>query len=352
MDGAAEILADMGIEKFDVIQIAQTGGSGPKVVIISANGYMYALKFGKTRIPISDQLKNRGILVDLIGESRLPKVMQFKRYPDGSEAMLITAPSRNTLHDVVTLDNMGIGEKEILRTVDDIVSRFIVMWKQTILPYKDNVCTRPLIFRNERIFNFLDQLVINSLPFSELKGRNIIVNKKNLGNISDLIQVANQDNSPKYMVTCHADPNADNILISPTLNSKSTCYWWLIDYEWVGQISWILSASHFLGWWISNASRLKSRLETNITPESLEFSYEVYRSELMNNIITRCARKIARFAKQIKEPDGWDLKLRRMVALLILGDVRFAGARSREAYTHYLIAEGFQLLSEVKEKTT
>lgn len=331
-----EILQNMfgnDTHRLELLSMSRFGCSGPPVVFLRNGGPgSMALKYGKTRVPISTQIKNRELLVNHLAH-RLPKVLNSINYPDG-QAMLMEAIEGPNFHEAVMLGSLT--DEHILGIVDRIFGDFQKMWLATKSNQPFSETRRPA----ERLKR-VTRAALKSLKALDISPSNrLVVNGKDLGVVMNLLDRLKKYRSPKFSVLCHSDLNADNFVITPSGED-----YYLVDWEWVGRHDWRLSVSHFFGWWTSNATRLKTEPRVEKKGNRVEFSYELVMPPVCRAIQDRCrklANQTARLLGDEKWPNGFDL----LVAALLLGDVRFVDRRNRGEYVIPLLGEGLRMLAK------
>lgn len=319
--------------QLELISVARFGSSGPRVVILKDNSITYALKYGETRVPISTQMKNREILAKYI-PCRLPRIERYGKYK-GGEAMLMEAVDGPNLHEAVMLGSIPDGGA--IKIVQSILYDFTAMWDAT--RGKCGVLTRDPTDRAQRIItavsSALEQLGVERYD-------HLIVNGQDVGILEKLLPKLLSYKHPQYSVLCHSDLNGDNFVLASGNTS-----WFIVDWEWVGRHDWKLSLSHLIGWWHSNATKLKGEpvIKRTGRPNRVEIIYDLTMPEVVTPIENLCLQHGEEIARVTDEQD-WRNQLRLLIATLLLGDLRFVETRGRKEYKLPLIGEGLRLLHE------
>lgn len=317
--------------QLEPISVARFGSSGPRVVLLKNNSVKYALKYGNTRVPISIQVENRAKLSAYI-PNRLPRIENYGRY-SGGEAMLMEAIDGPNLHEAVMLGS--ISEEEVINIVKGILEDFTNMWRQTVC--QCGSLTRDPAERAKRIAIVVaDALMDLGIGMHD----RVIVNGVEIGRPDDLLRRLLSYERPQLSVLCHSDLNGDNFVLA----GDNT--WFVVDWEWVGQHDWKLSLSHLIGWWYSNATRLKDKPIINqYNHNTVEISYDLTLPDVVGPITDLCLARGEEVARDMGEPN-WRKQLALLMAALLLGDLRFLATRGRTGYKLPLIGEGLRLLHE------
>jgi hypothetical protein len=319
-----------------VVRIPKPGASGPRVAVVSygGNGKDYALKYGRSRVPIATQLKNRKMLEESFGD-RLVEVYDAKTGIPVHDAAILMAAYDETLHDAVTADDRNHEQHRDLWS--DVLSRFTALWCDTRRPFVDlrQLARHPV----NRIHKVRDSVLSHTLPGLERPLRDyahqpILVNGVPCPSLAAMCdELLECYRAPKYAVRCHGDLNADNVLMKDG-------NWAMGDWEWCGDHDWRLSASHLVGWWIANAPVDEGNPAVRIDTEGrLVIRYDVRFRSFTRELATEAYSATAQLASQFGERD-FERQFSTLLATLILGDIRFLNARGYDARTAiYLLGE-------------
>ncbi len=324
-------------DNFYVVGVASSGASGPRVLILEdiRSGKRYALKYGDTRIPIPEQVKNRQLIAPLFGENHLPEI-----FISGERVMLMEAIDGQTFHESVVKSTYDLSY--LLEVYRKVLARFGEVWEKTAEPFSSTVSlARQPIPRAEKVRDAVSRRVFNGQALKEVVKNQVVVNgvetEYSLDSLLDLM--VSCYSVPTHTILCHGDPNMDNIIINSHMG------WWLVDFEWVGRHDWRIPASHFVGWWLSNASFLKGtpRVEVNGT---IRIDYQIGQSELVSALLAEARKFIEGMGNNFHEKQ-FERQIKLQLAILLLGDLRFLEARGRSQYAIPLLGEGLRLLAEV-----
>lgn len=324
-------------DNFFVVEVANSGASGPRVMILenTRSGRRYALKYGNTRVPIPEQVKNRQLIAPLFGENHLPEI-----FISGERAMLMEAIDGQTFHESVVKSTYDFSY--LLGVYGKVLWKFGEVWKKTAETFSSTTSlARQPIPRAEKVREAVYRRVFNGQALRDVINNPVVINgietKYSLDSLLDLM--VGCYSAPTYTILCHGDPNMDNIIINSHMG------WWLVDFEWVGRHDWRIPASHFVGWWLSNASFLKGtpRVEVNGT---IRIDYQIGQSELVSALLNEAWKFIRVVGDEFRE-DRFEEQIKLQLAILLLGDLRFLEARGRSHYAIPLLGEGLRILAEV-----
>lgn len=322
-----------------VVRVPETGGSGPRVMIVvdPTSGKTYAIKYGHTRVPILTQVGNRAVIAPLFKETHVPEVIAA-----GEHVLIMPAVGDYTLHEAVIKG--AIDQEYIVKMYERILKRFSEVWQQTAIPAAEfkGLLTRDPVARADKISDAVMAHAYASTSLAAAADLPVVVNGDHLGaTIRELLgRMRSEYRPPSHYVTCHGDPNADNIVFDGSHR------WWLLDWEWVGTHDWRLLASHFIGWWISNATFMLGSPAINIHSDHIAISYEVTLDKMAPTLVEMGWQLAARMGVQFKE-DNWRQQVELQLAVLLLGDIRFVEARGRSRHVIPLLGEGLRRLASL-----
>lgn len=235
------------VAHFKVVQLAHSGASGPRVVLVEdeRTGKKYAIKYGDTRVPLWQQVVNRKEAEDLFGSTHTPRIIAAS-----DKLIMMEAVPGFTLHEVAVNGIYPLSYMQHMYSL--ILERFGAVWESTASKWQTTVrLVREPVSRAQRICDMLCPRVCDTFSLCRLREHTVYVNGEDVGALGTLLDFArNSFMPPRYIVRCHGDPNPDNILLDGYNN------WWLIDWEWVGWNDWRVMASHLIGWWYSNCQML------------------------------------------------------------------------------------------------
>ena len=325
-------------DRYEIVSVAESGASGPRVVILRdiSSGKMYALKYGETRVPIFQQVRNCQTMVSLFGERYIPEI-----FISGEKVMLMEAISGQTFHEAVIKSLYDLPS--LVEAYKKILEKFGEVWKKTAEPFSSTVSlARQPIPRAERVREAVFRRVFDGQNLREIAGNKVVINEIETGYSLDFLLELMTDRyfSPNYTTLCHGDPNMDNIIIDSDMD------WWLIDFEWVGRHDWRIPASHFVGWWLSNASFLKEASRIKVGNDTICIKYQIVQSELVSALLAEAWKFMENMGDSFKEKQ-FEQQIKLQLAILLLGDLRFLEARNRSQYAIPLLGEGLRLLTEI-----
>ena len=324
-------------DKYSVVGVASSGASGPRVMILedTTSGKHYALKYGDTRVPIPQQVKNRQILEPLFGKNHLPEIFIY-----GEKVMLMEAIGGQTFHESVVQSTYDFSF--MLGVYKKILGKFGEVWTKTAEPFSEDLpLVRQPIPRAEKVREAVYRRVFSGQALREVAENQVIVNGVETGYSLDSLLELMVDCyvAPTHTVLCHGDPNMDNVIVNSHMG------WWLVDFEWVGRHDWRIPASHFVGWWLSNASSLKVTPSVEVNG-AIQIDYRLGQSELVSALLNEAWKFIEEMGNKFQEKQ-FERQIKLQLAVLLLGDLRFLEARNRSQYAIPLLGEGLKLLYEV-----
>lgn len=323
--------------KYTVVGVASSGASGPRVMILEdiTSGKLYALKYGDTRVPILQQVKNRQMIEPFFGKNHLPEIFIY-----GEKVMLMEAIDGQTFHESVVKSTYDFSY--LLSVYKKILGKFDEVWVKTAEPFSENVpLVRQPLPRAEKVREVVYRRVFGGQALRGVAENQVIVNgmetHHSLDSLLDLMVDCYVN--PTHTILCHGDPNMDNVIINSHMG------WWLVDFEWVGRHDWRIPASHFVGWWLSNASFLKGTPQVEVNG-TISINYQIGQSELVSALLVEAWKFIGEIGTKFQE-EQFEQQIKLQLAILLLGDLRFLEARGRSHYAIPLLGEGLRLLSEV-----
>lgn len=331
----AQILGQHEADQFEELWMPKPGVSGAHVILVrrTDTGQTFVVKFGETpRHPLLDQVKKRQLIAPLFGEHHLPRVLACNE-----ELLLMEAADGQNLHEAVISGSYAIDYLKEMHL--KVLARFGEVWIKNSKPYVDGFSfARDPIERAQRIAAAVQSRVFDGVPLVQVLDKPVIINGQKLnGTLRSLLDKLTQYyKPPKQVVLCHGDPNADNMIIN---SSKG---WWLVDWEWVGYHDWRVLASHFVGWWVSNATLLKEQPTVHVDGR-LEINYSLTQSELVTALQDQAWEFIERVGISFKE-ENWHAQVSLQLALFLLGDLRFIETRGRSNHAIPLLGEGLHYL--------
>ncbi len=322
---------------YEVVDVARSGASGPRVIIVrnQGSGNEYAVKYGDTRVPIPQQLRSREMLGPLFGEHHLPPVVFA-----GERIMVMEAIDGKTLHEAAV---EGVYDAGYLQGVyHRILRRFGEVWEKTKVPFDGNTTLRRNPETRARaIVAMLYRRAYGGLTMGQLAENLVVINGVATLPLKELLEsFVDFYETPAWVITCHGDPNADNILINGHRG------WWLVDWEWAGLHDWRLVASHLIGWWISNASMMSAKPSVVLSQDAINVNYDMLIPPTIQAIINQAWEFVREVGTRFGEAN-WERQVKLQVAALLLGDVRFLEARNRTQHAIPLLGEGLRIISEL-----
>lgn len=336
--GLLRSLLDGDVDHLEVVDVARSGASGPRVVFVRDKNTdkVYAVKYGETRVPIMEQVSNRDVIAPLFGDHHFPAIAVA-----GDMVMMMEAIQATTLHELVTGGQFDVAY--IQEMYGRVLNRFGQVWSQT----KTNIKPECGLRRNPhdravRVVQMLLGRVFSSSALSAVTDHAVVINGQPIsGTIGELLAKLTQSyEPPNFYVVCHGDPNADNILIDSHRN------WWLIDWEWVGTHDPRVVASHFLGWWLSNASMLTDKPSLVLGDGAVRINYNLQMSPAAEAVTAQSREFLVKIGQEL-DGQGWERQLNLQLATLLLGDLRFVEARGRSQYAIPLLGEGLRILANL-----
>jgi aminoglycoside phosphotransferase len=331
-----EILADMvgqfEASQYTVIKVAETGASGPPVVIVrdKRTGRAYAVKYGETRVPLREQAHNSKVISQLFG-GKTPRVSL-----SGEKLLMMEAVNGSTLHRAVV--NGMLNQDELVDIFSSVLDAFCEVWDMTSQEYSPELkLRREPTSRAKKINNLLGYYI--DAEVGDTENLEINLNGIQLGPIRRLLaRAVDEFLAPSRYVVCHGDPNADNIMVDHHGR------WWLIDWEWLGLHDWRVMISHLMGWWISNASFLSDAPQVRRSGNTLDLTYKIELHPLVPRFLEIAWEKARSLAHKWGEPD-FEKQINLQIGILLLGDIRFVEARDRVPYKLVLLGEGLRFLA-------
>lgn len=325
---------------YEIVGMPNGGVSGASVVFVRdrATKIVRVLKFGEPSLnpqhSITSQVHNRELLVPLYGDHHLPKVIVAN-----DQAFLMNMVHGENLYEVV---QHGTVEPRYLQSLTELVLwKFTEVWKKTKVPFRScGELARDPLKRFDRIQGSLYGRSFGGVVLEKYLDTPLCINGQSLPCLREIFAgMSSLYVSPKWVVTCHGDPNGENILIDRDYG------WWLLDWEWTGLHDWRVVASFFTGWWISNASLVR-RSSMTLQNGKLVVNYELVVDELATVIIDQ-AWKFAEQAAVDFSEDNWREQVTLQIATLLLGDIRFLEERKRPGHDISLLGEGVRLLASL-----
>lgn len=343
----AELIGEDEAGQFQEEYMPRPGVSGAHVLLVRRRdtGVRYAIKYGVTpRHPLEDQVVNQKMIMPLFGERHFPVM-----YVSGPKMIVMEAVGTQSLHDAVVEGSQNLPFlKEIY---GKILNRFAQVWETSARLYQPTVkMTRDPVARAERIRQRIESSVFDARSLGSVVSRPVVVNGQKLPSLGELLlKMLDTYTPPKKLVTCHGDPNASNFMI----NDRG--YWWLVDFEWVGIHDWRVLAGQFAGWWISNATHLRTqpsiRIDGNIT---IDYATETPQS--VDALIQRSRELAEETGEQFGENQSsdwthWRHQVDLQTALFLLGEMRFLEARGRSNRAIPLLGEGLKIIAGIPNKS-
>lgn len=311
----------------EIKRMPKLGASGPKVIIFSVDGNKQemALKFGVSRIPITAQIVNREKLAPFFNH-RLVPILNYSI--DGEEenwAILMPAYEGN-FHEAVTGCGQIFYNGEAPALWESIITDFTGLWSKSKEMWNDS-CEKRLARRPKpRIETVAQAIKAYTLPglsqnLSQYWHLPLTINGNDYPSLAETFeQISTAYLPPAIVVYCHGDPNANNIM----LNRNGD--WAMADWEWCGLHDWRLSASHFIGWWLSSSAIQEKKPTAEEVGSKLVLDYRFRLNRNVQDMVKFASAAFENFALSVNETQfhkQWKL----MLAVLLLGEVRFLDIR-------------------------
>lgn len=336
----AEILQAFFGEEQHLVELKSSathcGVAGSRVLFFTnGNGNEnrgYALKYGRTAIPLSQQIKNRELLARYIPH-RLPRVLSYCTY-NGGEAMLMENIDGPNLHEAVALG--VLTDDSTISVIESILSEFQDMWERSKSPLE--TLTRDPRTRAAKRREATETLL---LTYGIAPTDKLIVNGQCVGTLEEIGAQLERYRYPEFSVVCHSDLNADNFFLDREGR------WYIGDWEWAGQHDWQLSLSHLYGWWTGHLTRLTSTPRIKKIGDQVEFQYELHSPEICGRIQEKCLEAGITTAHRLGDQRGLQNQFWLLVGTFLLGEVRWMQRRNRTGYEIPMIGEGLRILSEL-----
>jgi len=322
--------------QYEVLKVSNSGVSGTCVVIVAdrRTGKRYAVKYGESKVPLTEQAQNTRRMAELFEDVRIPRIVLCS-----PQLLMMDAVEGETLQETVV---KGIyPATSLIKIFEAILRAFTAVWKKTAQPYDAGVeLRRDPKGRIERICSSLCEHVCVDLSLCSFRETPLYVNGVRCGELGTMFQeLTTGYKPPRNIVECHGDPNADNIMIDSHKD------WWLIDMEWAGLHDWRIMMSQLIGWWISNATYLTNGTPTcRVRNNRIELDYRISMHPVAQMLMEIAWRYAAEVAQSLGEVD-WERQIQYQLGTLLLSHVRFAEQRNRSEYRLVLLGEAFKFLN-------
>lgn len=334
-------------DEVQIVRYPKPGASGPTVVIVTDNGGSreYALKYGMSRVPIAEQLKNREILAPHFGRYLVPVLGSKIGIPLHDAAILMEAFDGN-FHDIVV--NREWSEHACIDFWKGVLETYGQLWRKTKGPFTElRKLKRHPVWRIHKV---RDAVMGHRLPgfyrsLADYWYAPVVVNGHEYPNLDSVFgEQPSGYRPPRYVVMCHGDPNADNLLVKAN-------EWAMGDWEWCGIHDWRLSASHLVGWWIANTAVELMQPTAFIDSDSrLILSYDCGLRTTTQALAREAYAAALRLAVEFREQD-FSRQFSNLLSILLLGDIRFLDARGYSPRSAiYLLGEAVRMSAEGLEK--
>lgn len=329
---------------------AAHGASGPKVVGIDfVDPVSYpdtqqpiqriAFKYGKTRVPIEQQARNAQMMCPHFTK-HVPTVYAHGRY-NGSAWMATEFISETTFHDVVYRGLLP--ERSIALAYRHICDTFLKVWKgSAVTHFAPGLCPRLPHQWHQRIETALREVLLpgdsRCRTLGDVFNKPLRINGDNFPSLSSIFRQLEYC-PPAIGVTCHGDPNADNLLVR--IIDEQDVSWFLTDWEWCGLHDWRLSAAHLVGWWTAGASRVVRQPVAEVASDCIDIVYQIVKPAVCENL-RKIALELCLEMAYFSRDASWYAHFRRLLTLFHLGNIRFAAARGQNEYSLVLLGEGIR----------
>ncbi len=330
-------------EMIEIVRMPKPGASGPTVVIFTNNGSgrELAIKFGASRIPIKEQLANRATLAPYFEHRLVPIIGSRTDCHEDDSAILMPAYLCN-FHEAVVEEQM-FDDDRVLDIWRTILAEFTGLWRSTQIQWEPSLGVRLMRkpdARTEKIAVSVGAYVPPAFdhPLADFLELPVVVDDivyPSLAQTFEQIRVAYRP--PTVAVYCHGDVNANNVMVDKEGE------WAMADWEWCGLHDWRLSASHLIGWWLSNAAIQQSRPTANVFESRLVLDYQSRLNPIVQQMVKTAGQAVNQFALSVNEAE-FEKQWRLMLTVLLFGEVRFIALRKLcPEIGIYLIGEAMRM---------
>jgi len=336
-DIAQQALAQLGLEDVSIYRISDPGTSQSRVFLYCVpDGRLIAVKIlastSMARVTLKKELANRKKLEKYLGD-KLAEIYWYGVI-DGFEVIVYEAVGANSLHGEILQGTLS--HQQITATWLDFLSHLTAMWNASATK-PPHASPRPYDARFERIKDGLSAYFRDTFSEQALALKTII-NGKEYASISELLDALSRAPSQTISVTCHGDPQPSNIVVNP-----ATGDWKLVDWEWSQEgHDWRMMSAHLYGWWLTRTVRFAEQPSMTVKADGIYLDYQTY-EDTHNDTMKRIT--LEHLLRAMKPDTAHDIPaLRQYLALLLLGEVRFAHLWGREAHIPYYLAMAHQIL--------
>lgn len=341
-----EIIHDLLLERFGLtdseLEMVSTPGSSQSRVYIFRNANKYiAVKVSRNdahpRVTLKKEVENRKSILSFLPH-HTAKVYCLGRY-DEHDILVYQCIGDATLHSEYVHRN--IASSELRKIWHDVVEKITDMW----LVSKEPVTEKTIFARDfdERLIRISESL--KTLPIGE-HGETlfdyyclpIIVNGERCSSIAQMLERFRGYKKPEFTVTCHGDPQPSNVIMNP-----NNLEWKLIDWEWSGiGHDWRMMAAHLYGWWKTRMVHFADtpRLKADRSGIVIDYEVEGNTHEKEMGIVIKELNEKFGLKSSTADREAFEL----FVALLLVGEIRFAHIWRRENHIPYLLGEALKIL--------
>lgn len=335
-DIAHRALMKLGFNDASIHRISDPGSSTSRVFLYSiGTNQLVAVKIlsehSAARVTLSSELENRSKLSSYI-EEKIAEVYWYGKI-DGYEVIVYEAVGSNSLHGEVLWGTLS--QHEITTIWEEFLHTMTTMWLASARKPAES-SPRPYENRMHRIESGVKDYVTRNYSLEAMHAP-MVINGNKRESIFELVNNLRKEPRLLKSVTCHGDPQPSNIIIN-----RSRRAWKLIDWEWSGEgHDWRMMAAHMYGWWFTRTVRFERQPMMTYDGEQLNINYSVVDDSMNNKMLSMTLDHM----KEYMHANRDDLEaLKQYLALLLLGEVRFAHIWGREAYIPYLIGMAYELL--------
>jgi aminoglycoside phosphotransferase len=326
----------------ELVALCSPGSSGSRVSIFrhTTSGKRFAVKCVKdARVSLIEELARRELLVPYLKE-HLPEVLSVQ-VMDGFEVMISECMGLQTLHQMLLTGN--VPQSQLLSIWKSVLASLLSTWSSSSsVDFQEDLCPRYMPARVGRIRDAILDRTIQGVSLGDHWNDPVFVNGAEYPSISDCFDDIARLDKPRVAVVCHGDPQPSNIVVGESGD------WYFVDWEWSGRHQdWRMMASHLLGWWTSRYLILSSEATIRHVPgKGLELNFDAalpshlaqFQEEVWSSLNQESPEQLT---------DAVRADVRRMLAVLFFGELRFLSIWGREAFAVPMLAHAV-INSQVK----
>lgn len=329
-----------GKEDPELVLLTLPGSSGSRVVIFrnAHTGHFYAVKCAsEPRVSMKKEATNRDSLAHFM-PNRVPSVL-WEGEIEGRSVLVSECAGLGTLHSLIL--NGDVPLDELSAVWSEFLTELRVMWRVSRCGgFDEGAAPRPYVARLERVKNGVLGCRIGSVNLSGCWTMPILVNGAQCPSLAESFASLARMGAPSYSVTCHGDPQPNNIVVG----SEG---WKCIDWEWSGPgHDWRMLASHLYGWWPSRCQVLLSSAHAEVRSGQLIINFD---AELPSHLhpFQRLSEKAIRAEATDANEARWTADVNRYLATLYFGETRFLNIWGRAAFAAVQIGQASLTMAEV-----